>query len=111
MFHFCRYLLAFSLFFSFLSPLQAEENYYPAEEYDLTGEAYVQSSYNSHWSAYVPIALIVGAAIWFGIADTTSTDSSSHSKDGLGSLASRRKHDSYSSYRSSCRTNSYSSHY
>jgi len=80
------------------------------QECDTTGEAYAQSSYNSHWSAIVPIALIVGAAIWFGVADGNSSDSSGgNSKDGLGSLASKSRSSSYSS--SSGRSSSYSGHY
>ncbi len=87
------------------------------QECDSTGEAYAQSSYNCHWSAFVPLALIVGAAIWFGVADgNSSNDSSSDSKNGLGSLARSRRSSSYHSSRShgshsSGCSNSYSGHY
>ena len=33
------------------------------------GSAYTESSHSAHWSAYVPIGVMVVAAIWFGIAD------------------------------------------
>lgn len=72
--------------------------------------AYVESSHATHWSVYIPIAILVGAAIWFGIADRSHDHhSSSDSQDGLGSLASskRMSSSSYSgdSYR---RSSSYS---
>jgi len=81
------------------------------QEYDTTGEAYAQSSFNSHWSAFIPVALIVGAAIWFGVADCCSSGSSnSNSKDGLGSLANKNGSKSHGSH-SSNRANSHSGHY
>lgn len=74
--------------------------------------AYVESSRTAHWSVYIPIALVVGAAIWFGIAENKKDYLSySDSQDGLGSIAnskriSRSSNDS--SYRSSySRSNSH----
>lgn len=73
---------------------------------DPCGDAYSQGSWCARWSAYIPIAAVVAAAIWFGVADGKSSDSSSSSSDsshgdGLGCLSSRRSssnsHRSYSS--------------
>lgn len=41
---------------------------YPQQE-ETYSPAYLQSSHTAHWSVYVPIALLVGSAIWFGFAD------------------------------------------
>lgn len=78
--------------------------------------AYTDGSHTAHWSAYIPVAALVAAAIWFGVADQThEKHNSSNSQDGLGSMASSKRishshhhhhpshcHSSYShSYRSS----------
>lgn len=49
--------------------------------------AYGQSSHSAHWSVYIPIAVIVGAAIWFGLADRSHKKHDSYdSQDALGSI-------------------------
>ena len=69
--------------------------------------AYMQSNYTAHWSAYIPLTIIVVAAIYLGIADTSSSQSSSrNSQDGLGSIDSSKRH---SSFRSGYSSSSYSS--
>lgn len=66
--------------------------------------AYSESSHSAHWSVYIPIAVLVGAAIWFGMADCKKEKhDSSNSKDALGSIANSKRISSsskYSSYRS-----------
>lgn len=79
--------------------LFAQDNF---TEYDSepAGIAYEQSYYTAHWSAYVPIALLVLAGIAFGIADQnhSSTHSSDYSKyNGLGPLR-KSSSSSYSRY-------------
>lgn len=87
---------------------QDEENY---------SSAYMQSSQTAHWSVYIPIAILVVAAIYLGIADKSSDHSSySDSQDALGSIDNSKRHstsgsgNSYSHY-SSRNSNSYSSGY
>ena len=66
--------------------------------------AYLESCSTPHWSIYIPIAILVGAAIWFGVADGNSdSSSSSNSQDGLGSMASSKRisHSKSGSYISS----------
>lgn len=100
-----RNLLLLTLFFSCATSSVYSEPPCCYNECEPCGEAYSQGSCTAHWSAYVPIVLIVGAAIWFGVADGNSSSSSnSNSKDGLGSLASSKRRSSshsYSSYSSS----------
>lgn len=64
--------------------------------------AYNDSCRTAHWSVYVPIGIVVVAAVLFGLADGTSS-STSGSQNGLGSM----KH---SSSAKKCHTN-HSSHY
>lgn len=70
--------------------------------------AYAESSRSAHWSVYVPIVVLVGAAILFGVADRSKgSDCSSGSQDALGSIDNSKRHSSGSysnsySYRSSC---------
>lgn len=67
-------------------------------ECDECGCAYVESSRSAHWSIYIPIVVVVGAAIWFGLADDSSEKISYGSQDGLGSIDnSMRQISSYSS--------------
>lgn len=76
---------------------------------DAYSSAYMQSSHAAHWSAYVPITILVVAAIYLGMADQ-SHDYSSHSsdsQDALGSIDSSKRHSSSSSSYSS--SNYYSS--
>ena len=42
--------------------------------------AYLASQQAAHWSAYVPIVVIVGATIFFGVADQSHKSTSSHSE-------------------------------
>lgn len=105
-------MLSLFILTSLSTSINAQQSCCYQECNDTTGEAYAQSSYNSHWSALVPLALIVGAAIWFGVADGSSSDSSSNSNDGLGSLARRHHSHSYGSRSSrSSYSNSHSGHY
>lgn len=54
--------------------------------------AYAESSHTAHWSIYIPIAALVAAAIWFGMADQKhEKHNSSNSQDGLGSMASSKR--------------------
>lgn len=102
-----KFLFLVLFFMSAIHPAYGDQC---GQDCDTCGDAYAQSSCSAHWSAYVPIALVVAAAIWFGVADGKSDDSSSSgssSHDGLGSLGSRRSSSSRSgSYKSS---SSYSS--
>jgi hypothetical protein len=98
------FLTLFTL--SAIRPAYGEQYY---QDSDNSGEAYSQSSCSAHWSAYVPIAVMIAAAIWFGVADGKSDDSSSSNNsghDGLGSLGSR----SGSSHRSSSSSSSSSTY-
>lgn len=66
--------------------------------------AYVESVDAAHWSAYIPIVGIIGAAIFFGVADESSSDSCK----SYAEMSSRSK--SYS--HRGCSSYSYShSHY
>ena len=58
-----------SLFSQDLSSYEAEEQ-----------GAYLASQQAAHWSAYVPIVVIVGATIFFGVADQSHKSTSSHSE-------------------------------
>lgn len=55
-------------------------------------EAYFDASRCAHWSAYVPVAILVGAAIWLGYKDKTSSTDSGH----YGSILDYRTHSGYS---------------
>ena len=70
-------------------PLQVEEE-------PPYSAAYTQSHQAAHWSAYIPIGIMVAAAIWFGVADQQPNNSDS-------SFSGRSK------YRSKSRSGSYSS--
>lgn len=72
----------------------------PSSEENTYSSAYMQSYQTAHWSAYVPIGIMVAAAIWFGIADRKHDDASSDSR------YSRRSR--YKGYRHS--TGTYSHH-
>lgn len=72
------------------------------------GSAYMEASKTAHWSIYIPIAILVVAAIWFGVADQHDNSKSKYSYtdplDGLGSIDNSKRHSSrigsygYSSY-------------
>jgi hypothetical protein len=68
---------------------------------DAYSSAYAQSCDTTHWSVYIPIAALVGAAIWFGLADGyDNNESSNNSQDALGSIAnSKRIGKHYSSHK------------
>lgn len=89
------------LFALFTTSLQGQNDIDPEED---TGSAYTQGSQTAHWSVYVPIAIIVGAAIWFGLSDNNhETSSYSDSQDALGSIDNSKRHSDnryYQSYRS-----------
>lgn len=62
------------------------------------GSAYNEGSLTAHWSVYIPIAVLVVAAIWFGVADRNHDKSSySNSQDGLGSIDNSKRHSGYRS--------------
>lgn len=62
--------------------------------------AYVESSHSAHWSVYIPIVALAGAAIWFGLADkSNSKKDSSDSQDALGSIANSKRACSSVSYK------------
>lgn len=97
-----KFFFLMMLFVSALRPAYGDQG---CQDCDTCGEAYSQSSYTAHWSAYVPIAVLIAAGIWFGVADSKSDDSSSSSDssshDGLGSLGSKSSsYKSCSSYSS-----------
>ena len=49
--------------------------------------AYDESCSVAYWTASVPLVILLGAAVFFGMVDGNSTGESSHaSQDGLGSL-------------------------
>jgi hypothetical protein len=79
--------------------IQCQENTYFVGE-DATGSAFEQSSYTAHWSAYIPITLLIAAGIYFGIADQNDSSCSSSSgygrKNGLGCLRDGKNSSSYS---------------
>lgn len=94
------------------SSIYGQDTFYQ-EDTDYSS-AYVESNNTAHWSAYIPIVILVGAAIWFGIADRHHEhhDSSSDSQDGLGSIANSKRvfHSSSDSYRFSSSNYHPSSH-
>lgn len=54
--------------------------------------AYEEGSRSAHWSVYIPIAITIGAAVWFGLADQGShKHSESNSQDGLGSIRNSKR--------------------
>lgn len=73
------------------STIYSQEPY--NQENESYSSAYMQSSHTAHWSVYIPIAILVGAAIWFGMADSKrDRHHSSDSQDGLGSIANSKRH-------------------
>jgi hypothetical protein len=70
----------------------------PQYQEDATySSAYMQSSHAAHWSVYIPIALLVGAAIWFGVADRNhECHDYNDSQDALGSIANSKRRSSTS---------------
>jgi hypothetical protein len=75
-----------------------------SQEQEGYSSAYQQSSRTAHWSAYIPLTIIVVAAIYLGIADKKSSHSNySNSQDGLGSIDSSKRHSSHRSGSCSCK--------
>jgi len=58
--------------------------------------AYQEGCYAAHWSAYIPITVLVVAALFFGVCDQKSTSSSCHS-DEHGWRSEYRSRSSYGS--------------
>jgi len=86
------------------SSLHAQETCY--QEDVNYGSAYVESSHSANWTVYIPVTLIVGAAIWFGFADRSKDKKNcSDSQDGLGRMDSSKRISSSSYHKS----NNYSS--
>lgn len=92
-----------------LSSLQGQEIcHQEKEEEEVCSEAYLQSSYTAHWSVYIPITLLVAAAIYFGLADQKHHDpSSSDPQDGLGCIVHSKRIGNLK-YSSSYKNSSYS---
>lgn len=60
------------------------------------GSAYLESNQAAHWSAYVPIGIMVVAAIWFGVADRHHEHESSSSSRSSSSGSYSHSRSSYS---------------
>lgn len=87
-----RQWIILTLFFTCTATsIQAHEM--DQEEYPSCGEAYIQSSHTAHWSVYVPITILIAAAIYFGIADQKNRGHhhSSDSQDALGSIVNSKR--------------------
>ena len=73
-----------------ISTLYGEAHCYEENDIDPDNCAYMQSSHAAHWSAYVPIAVLIAAGICWSTADKKHSCSGSHcnsnSQNGLGSL-------------------------
>ena len=65
-----KFVILTLLFALCTTSLQGQNDFDPEAD---TGSAYTQGSQTAHWSVYVPIAIIVGAAIWFGVAQIIVT--------------------------------------
>lgn len=92
-------ILTLTLAFATTS-ISAQETYYQTDENFST--AYAEGSNTANWTVYIPITLLVGAAIWFGLADRTKDKKhSSNSQDGLGSIADSKRISHAGCYRSS----------
>lgn len=90
-----------------------EEDQSYLQENESCCEAYMESSHTAHWSVYVPLTILVAAAIYFGMADKKNHEHpSSGSQDALGSIVNSKRigsmkssSGSYKSYNPSrCRT-------
>jgi hypothetical protein len=68
------------------------QDVYQEDAYNSDSSAYIESSNTAHWSIYIPIAVLVGAAIWFGVADQHDPKHYlSDSQDALGSIANSKR--------------------
>jgi|GEM_PF-3072480 len=97
-------LAALVLIVTFAAPSVHGQDLPPQEE-EGCSSAYLQSRHAAHGSVYIPITILVGAAIWFGLADRNHKhDHSIDSQDALGSIDNSKRHSrdhSTSSYRRS----------
>jgi len=101
-------MMVLTLLFAFITTsIQGQDC---CEQSDDCGCAYSQGSQTAHWSVYIPITILVGAAICFGVSDRGHSSSNySDSQDALGSIAnSKRRSTSHrsGSYSSSSYSNS-----
>lgn len=102
-----RKCVTLTLFFALIShSIYGNSPYNPQYDYDdYEDSAYMQSSQTAHWSAYVPIAALLAAGIFWAIADkhhsshhnSHSSSRSSGSQHGLGPMQSYSS-SGYSSY-------------
>ncbi len=84
-----RKWVALTLLFTLVATSIQGQPTYIQQDDNTYSSAYEDSSRTAHWSAYVPIGIMVAAAIWFGVADTSnSDDSSSYGYYGYGSRSS-----------------------
>lgn len=100
MLKFHKFVIFTLLFALFTTSLQGQNDFDLDED---SGSAYTQGSQTAHWSVYIPIAILIGAAIWFGVSDKNhDTSSYSNSQDALGSIdnSKRNSYRRYGSYRS-----------
>jgi hypothetical protein len=98
----------FTLIFAFASTSIQGQEYCEETGMECECPAYVEGSRTAHWSIYVPIAIIVAAAIWFGIADRNDCKSDYYytdSQDALGSIDNSKRHSNRSG---SCSSYSFS---
>lgn len=73
--------VALTLLLALATPsIQAQPAYVQDDE--TCCSAYNNSCHAAHWSAYVPIGLIVAAAIVFAIADQNHKEESTYSQSG-----------------------------
>ncbi len=105
-----RSLIAFAIALS-IATMPVCGQYQPhLDDEESCSSAYTESSRSAHWSVYVPIVALVGAAIWFVAADGKQVKHDSNdSQDGLGSIADSKRISSSSSYRDSYAKHFYSS--
>ena len=105
-------MLVLTLLFAFVTTSIHSQSTCNQDETEC-GSAYAEGSYTAHWSVYVPIAIIVVAAIGFTISDKSHHSSDySDSQDGLGSIenSKRNSHNRSSSYSASSYSRSGYSH-
>lgn len=78
------------LFALFTTSIQGQDDF---DLDDDPGSAYAESSQTAHWSVYIPITILVVAAIWFGVSDRNHNSSSysSDSQDALGSIENSKR--------------------
>lgn len=65
-----------TLVFTLVSTFVQGQTFYNQETSECPS-AYMDSCQSAHWSAYVPLTILVVAAIFFGIADKSHSESSS----------------------------------